>query len=142
VLASDGNPSASLLVSAPTGSTTAPGVLVVRMAAPLFFANSTVFADAIKAAITAAPPGEVQHLVLDLEAVTDIDVTGAETFRGLTEWLAEKQVALSFSRARPQIIKRLRALGLLSNETIHATNRDALAALARQRRRDRRHRGR
>jgi SulP family sulfate permease len=142
VLASDGNPSASLLVSAPTGSTTAPGVLVVRMAAPLFFANSTVFADAIKAAITVAPPGEVQHLVLDLEAVTDIDVTGAETFRGLTEWLAEKQVALSFSRARPQIIKRLRALGLLSNETIHATNRDALAALARQRRRDRRHRGR
>jgi SulP family sulfate permease len=140
VLASDGNPRTSLLTAAPTGTMTAPGVLVVRLAAPLFFANSTVFTDAVKATITAAPAGDVRNLVLDLEAVTDIDVTGAEAFGGLTIWLAEKEVALSFSRARPQIRKRLRALGLISSETFYPTNRDALATLARRRRRDQRSR--
>jgi SulP family sulfate permease len=140
VLASDGNPRASLLAAAPTGTLTAPGVLVVRLAAPLFFANSTVFADSIKAAIAAAPRGGVDHLVLDLEAVTDIDVTGAETFRGLTTWLTATGVSLSFSRSRPPIVRRLRALQLVSAETFYPTNREALVALARQRRRARRHR--
>ena len=39
VLASTGEPTESLLEEAPAGSVTAPGVIVVRLAAPLFFAN-------------------------------------------------------------------------------------------------------
>ncbi len=76
VLASDDNAQQSLLEDAPAGTTTAPGVVVVRMAAPLFFANGSVFATAVKRAVTETD-APVQHVVIDMEAVTDIDVTGA-----------------------------------------------------------------
>ncbi|MEV7692140.1 solute carrier family 23 protein [Microbacterium sp. NPDC089189] len=127
VLAADGEPGSSLLNPAPPGTSTAPGVVVIRMAAPLFFANGTVLSDAVKRAVTASPA--VRHVVLDLEAVTDIDVTGAESFAALKTWLAEHSVALSYSRPRQQIIDRLRALSLLADEAVFPTNRAALAAL-------------
>ncbi|GAA2246862.1 SulP family inorganic anion transporter [Herbiconiux moechotypicola] len=129
VLAADDNPAHSLLDRAPAGALTAPGVLVVRLAAPLFFANGSVFADAVKAAVTGAEE-PVRDLVLDLEAVTDIDVTGAEAFTSLRSWLGEHGVALSFSRARPETLARLKRLGLLGGETVYDTNRAAIAMLS------------
>ncbi|WP_291038897.1 solute carrier family 23 protein [Herbiconiux sp.] len=128
VLAADDDPGSSLLDPAPPGAPTAPGVLVIRLAAPLFFANGSVFADAVKRAVTAAPG--IRHVVLDLEAVSDVDVTGAETFEALKAWLRDQHVALSFSRPRASIVERMRALGLLDDETLYPTNRAALQALS------------
>ena len=130
VLAANDNPSDSLLDEAPSGAVTAPGVIVVRLAAPLFFANGTVFSDAVKSAVRAAPAGTVRHLVVDMEAVTDVDVTGAEAFEALSVWLAAQGVALSFSRMRPEARERLVKLGILREERVFATNRAAIAALA------------
>ncbi|NQX33647.1 SulP family inorganic anion transporter [Herbiconiux sp. VKM Ac-2851] len=127
VLEADGEPGSSLLDSAPQGSPTAPGVLVIRMAAPLFFANGTVFTDAVTTALGATPG--IEHVVIDLEAVTDIDVTAAEAFEALKGTLAERSVTLAFSRPRRQIVDRMRVLGLLGNETVYPTNRAAIAAL-------------
>ncbi len=129
VLESTGDPGESLLTDAPTGSVTAPGVVVIRLAAPLFFANGDVFSQAVKRAITSAPAGSVRHLVIDMEAVTDVDVTGAESFEALQAWLAEQSVALSFSRVRPATLDRLTRLGLLAGEAVYPTNRAALTAL-------------
>ncbi|MFF1571137.1 SulP family inorganic anion transporter [Leifsonia sp. NPDC058292] len=129
VLAADGEPGSSLLDPAPAGTATAPGVLVIRMAAPLFFANGSVFSDAVKRAVSTTPG--VHHVVLDLEAVTDIDVTGAEAFDSLKTWLSDRSVSLAYTRPRRQIIDRMRALDLVTDETIYPTNRAALAALAR-----------
>ncbi len=129
VLAADDDPKQSLLADAPAGTTTAPGLVVVRLAAPLFFANGAVFATAVKRAVTSA--GEpVRHVVIDMEAVTDIDVTGAEAFESLEGWLREQQVELSFSRVRPETRQRLESLGLLDDQRFFATNRAAVAALA------------
>ncbi|MEF2977199.1 SulP family inorganic anion transporter [Subtercola sp. YIM 133946] len=128
VLATNGEPDSSLLNPAVAGTATAPGVVVIRIAAPLFFANASVFADAVKHAVTSAP--DVRHVVLDLEAVTDIDVTGAEAFESLKSWLAAQPVTVSFSRPRQQIIERMHALELLDDETVYPTNRAAIAALA------------
>lgn len=127
VLAADGDANASLLDPAPNGTTTAPGIVVIRLAAPLFFANGSVFADAVKRAVTSAVG--VRHVVLDLEAVTDIDVTGAESFATLKEWLTEHQVGLSFSRPRSDLVDRMRQLGVLADERLYPTNRAALADL-------------
>lgn len=129
VLASEGDPQESLLNDAPAGTTTAPGVIVVRLAAPLFFANGAVFASAVKRAVTAARE-PVRHVVIDMEAVTDIDVTGAEAFEGLESWLRDHDVALAFSRVRPVVKARLDELDLLSDQPIFDTNRAAVAALA------------
>lgn len=131
VLASNDTPSGALLVAAPVGTSTAPGVVVVRMAAPLFFANGNVFSTAVKNAVTAVDGSQpVRHLVIDMEAVTDVDVTAAEAFEGLRDWLDSHQVELSFSRVRAEARDRLSRLDIVQDERIFGTNRDAIAALA------------
>lgn len=129
VLASTGDPGESLLEDAPRGSVTGPGVIVVRLAAPLFFANGAVFQEAVTDAVRAAGGDDVHHVVLDMEAVTDIDVTGAESFETLDRWLAAHSVAVAFTRLRPPIGERMRRLGILRDQQIFGTNRAALAAL-------------
>ena len=128
VLAADDNPTHSLLDEAEPGTTTAPGVVVVRMAAPMFFANGTVFSEAVKRAVT-TPQDEVRHLVIDMEAVTDADVTAAEAFESLRDWLADNQVTLAFSRLRPRTRARLVKLGILHSERVYPTNRAAVEDL-------------
>ena len=130
VLAATGEPTESLLEEAPVGTVTAPGVIVVRLAAPLFFANGSVFAEAVKRAVTAAPEASVHHVVVDMEAVTDVDVTGAESFEALETWLSERRIELGFSRVRPDALARLTQLGLLGDHAVYDTNRAAVAALA------------
>lgn len=133
VLAVDDDPAGSLLDEAPEGAVTAPGVIVVRMAAPLFFANGDVFAQAVKTAVTAAGgPGSVQHVVMDMEAVTDVDVTASESFAGVREWLSENHVKLAFSRVRSGAKQRLSRFGVLGDEPLFRTNRAAVSALAPQ----------
>jgi sulfate permease, SulP family len=127
VLQTDGNPGHSLLTEAPEGAPTVPGVVVIRMAAPLFFANGVVFGDAVKRAVNATEG--VMHVVVDMEAVTDVDVTGAEAFDALREWLRAKGIELSFSRVRADARDRLEHLGLLTEERVFDTNREAVASL-------------
>lgn len=128
ILESEGDPQESLLEDARVGRTTAPGVIVIRLAAPLFFANGTVFTTAVKSAVTAVTE-PVHHVVIDMEAVTDIDVTGAEAFEALERWLRDRDIALAFSRTREPAKARLQELGLLSGQPMFDTNRAAIAAL-------------
>lgn len=129
VLSADDRPSASLLDDAPRGEVTAPGVLVIRMAAPLFFANGDVFASAVRSAVQAAGDDAVRHVVIDMEAVTDADVTAAESFESLADWLEAREITLSFSRLRPNARARFRRLGILVEREIFDTNRAAVATL-------------
>ncbi|MFF1635211.1 SulP family inorganic anion transporter [Leifsonia sp. NPDC058248] len=126
-LADDGDPQDSLLEAAEPGRPTAPGVVVIRLAAPLFFANSSNFELAVKRAVRAT---DAKHVVLDMEAVTDVDVTGAESFRGLRGWLGGRGVDLGLSRLRPGLRDRLEHLELIDGVSIYDTNRTALVALA------------
>jgi SulP family sulfate permease len=130
VLAENDSPTDSLLEEAPAGSVTAPGLIVVRLAAPLFFANGDVFDQAVKRAVRAAPAGSIHHVVVDMEAITDVDVTGAEAFASLKNWLREENIALGFSRVRTGARERLVALGIIDDESVYPTNRAALDALA------------
>ena len=120
VLATNDSPTDSLLDDAPVGSATAPGVVVIRLAAPLFFANGDVFAHAVKRAVTrGAATAPVHDLVVDMEAVSDVDVTAAESFASLKEWLRGEDVTLSFSRVRPGARERLTTFGILADETVY-----------------------
>jgi SulP family sulfate permease len=130
VLAMNDSPTDSLLDEAPKGAVTAPGVIVIRLAAPLFFANGDVFSEAVKRAVKAAPKGQVHTVVVDMEAVTDVDVTGAEAFGVLKRWLSEHDVALAFSRVRTESRPRLTTFGLLEGEPVYPTNRAAVDALS------------
>jgi high affinity sulfate transporter 1 len=131
VLSRAGIESGALTPVTATQPTTAPGLVIVRFAAPIFFANSTELGDRARQAVRAGGSGDtaVQHLVLDLEAVTDIDVTGAENLQSLIDWLHDHQVALGYSRVRPEILARLNHLDLVQDATIYPTNRAAIEAL-------------
>lgn len=112
------------------GPVSAPGVLVVRVAAPLFFGNADAFATRARQLVREA--GEVDHFVLDLEAVTDVDITAAAALERLREWLIEQEIELSFSRVRVRDRPRLRHLGVVvEGDRIFESNRHAVAELAR-----------
>lgn len=109
-------------------------VLVIRLGAPLFFANAEAFVDGVQAAV-AADPDEVKHVVINLDSLSDVDATAADSFAALRAWLTERGIGLAFSRPRDSIVGRLRELDLLRDEPVFPTNLDALETLSRDRRR-------
>lgn len=126
ILHGDEDPQVSLHDSSKVGET-APGVLVVRFAAPIFFANSEVLFSSVRAMVAQAPH-PVRTLVFDLEAVTDLDVTGAEALAATLGWLRGEGITIGFSRVRTEMKARLERFDLLGDATAYPTNRAALAA--------------
>lgn len=109
----------------------APGILLVRVAGPLFFANSAVVVDNLKRLVTTrAQP--VHWLILDLEAVSDIDITAADALSALRDWLAERDVQFRCSRGHGRVVDRMRRWGVLDGDAVYPTNRAALAAARRE----------
>ena len=77
-----------------------PGIVVFRWEAPLFFANSGQFRDQVRALVRDREPGWV---VLQCEAVTDIDVTAADMLRDLDEELNAQGAHLAFVELRDRL---------------------------------------
>ncbi len=130
VLDAEDLPSGSLLPVQSDGVTTAPGVVVIRFAAAIFFANASVFKDAVQRAVVNAEPDAVKHVVIDCEAITDIDVTGAESFAETKQWVLDRGLTFGLSRVRPDLARILGDLGLDEGAAIYGTNRDAIARLS------------
>jgi high affinity sulfate transporter 1 len=72
------------------------GVVVVRFAGPLFFANVGTLVDRIR---SLAAPADTRAVVLDLGTVSDIDLTAAGSLRELADDLGRR--GLAFVVARP-----------------------------------------
>lgn len=125
-----GNGDGSILATRAGATETAPGVVVLRFAAPIFFANGATLADRIVAGVDEAPAPPAA-IVLDLEAVSDIDVTGAEALTRAKRQLDERRVRLAYTRVRPELRARFAHFGLLEGASEYATNRDAVAELRR-----------
>lgn len=86
--------------------TVAPGVLVYRLYAPLLFANARHVADRVRA--LAAEAGEpLRCVVLDLQAVSYIDVTALAILRGLHEEFESAGVDVRFARANRPLREQL-----------------------------------
>jgi SulP family sulfate permease len=130
ILSANDSPDSSLLPLEPTVTMTAPGVIVLRFAAPIFFANVGVLEDAVRKAVARAGTGRISHLVFDLEAVTDIDVTGAEGFGEILNWLKDQKIQVHYSRMRAETLERFTHFDLIADTTSFGTNRAAIAAFA------------
>nr|WP_281497368.1 SulP family inorganic anion transporter [Ornithinimicrobium sp. F0845] len=127
VLHGDLDPQVSLQEAA-EGGETAPGVVIMRFAAPVFFANSGVLSSTVRSMVADAP-NPVEAFVFDLEAVTDVDVTGAEAWDGTLTWLRDQQITVAYTRVRPELRGQLEHFGLFEDVTEFPTSRAALAAL-------------
>ncbi len=72
------------------------GVIVVRLDAPLFWANATAIEDRLLAEIDKWPG--TRALVLDLEATTQLDTTSADVLSHLAGELGQRDVSLYLAR--------------------------------------------
>jgi SulP family sulfate permease len=74
---------------------------VVRVEGPIFFASHTHL-EAL-GQNRSLPP----HVVLDLEGVPSIDVTGLQTLRALVDELGERGITVSIARAQERVTEAL-----------------------------------
>ena len=89
------------------GLQTEPGLIVYRYGADLFYANADRFADQVRHLIEKAPT-PVKWLLLDAEAIGNVDLSAAQTIRTLLEDLNRKGVRIVFGRVNPYLLSDLR----------------------------------
>jgi len=88
------------------GGETTPGVLVYRLYAPLIFANARYVADRLRALAAVADP-PLRCLVLDLQAVTYVDVTALRVLRDLYNEFESAGSDVRFARANRPLREQL-----------------------------------
>ena len=111
-------------------ATELPGIVVFRWEAPLFFANSGQFRDQVRKLAHDRAPG---WIVLECEAVTDIDVTAAEVLQAMDRELNDRGVHLAFVELRDRLQDLVRRYGLnatLDQEHFYPSLDLALRAIA------------
>jgi sulfate permease, SulP family len=93
------------------GTTTVNGLVVYRYDAPLCFANAEDFRDRALAALDAAT-APVRWLVLNTEAIVEIDITAADAVHTLCDELDTRGVVLALARVKQDLLHDLRHSGL------------------------------
>lgn len=116
------------------GTQTVPGLVAYRFYAPLFFANADYFLERVRGLVSASPV-PVRWVLVDMQAVTDIDVTAAEAVSRLKEELGQRGIALKIARANRPLRERLQRIGLgehLAGENLFPSVHAAVAAFRRE----------
>ncbi len=89
-----------------------PGLLVLRLDAPLFFANALTMRDGVKSAVEAASPA-ARAIVLDLSFQEELDITSGEMLDALVKQLHGEGVAVYVSNMHVPVAVFCRKIGLL-----------------------------
>ncbi|WP_448682714.1 SulP family inorganic anion transporter [Pseudomonas nicosulfuronedens] len=84
-------------VAVQPGRETAPGLIVFRFGADLFYANDTFFASQVTQLVNQAPAG-LRWFIVDAGAITSLDYSAARTLLDLYRNLAQQGVQLVFGR--------------------------------------------
>ena len=106
-----------------------PDIVVYRWEAPLFFANAGMFRQQIRRLAREKKPA---WIVLQCQAVTDIDVTAAEMLEQLDKELNAAGIHLAFAELRSRLQDRLLRYGLfetLDRDHFYPTLRSAATAV-------------
>ena len=90
---------------------TIPGLLVYRLYAPLIFANVRYVVTRIRTLVALANP-PVKWLVIDAQAIFDMDVTAAQRLAELDRELAENGIELKIADAPRPFLEELARVGL------------------------------
>ena len=112
-------------------------IVVYRWEAPLFFANAGAFRDQLRHLVRERHPA---WIVLQCEAITDIDVTAAATLEQLDTELNASGCHLAFAELRSRLQDLTLRYGLfetLDRDHFYPTLEAALAAVASSRNDDR-----
>ena len=107
-----------------------PGVVVYRWEAPLFFANAGSFREEIRRLAREHKP---RWIVLQCEAITDVDVSAGEMLEQLDDELNAEGIHLAFAELRTRLQELTLRYGLmetLDRDHFYPTLEAALRAIA------------
>jgi sulfate permease, SulP family len=99
-----------------------PGLVILRLDAPLYFFNANVARTQILARTQADPPP--QAILLDLGASADLDIGTSDMLQSLISDLRDDKIDLLFAQVRGSVRDRMRLTGLLEHigaENIYMT---------------------
>ncbi len=119
-----------LPVPATPGKVTAPGLIVYRFGADLFYANVNRFADEARDLVRRAP-APVRWFIVDCSAITDIDYSAAQLMRDLLDDFARQNITVLFARVNPYLradVDRHCLTPVIGEARIFWTLHEALAA--------------
>jgi SulP family sulfate permease len=107
----------------------APGVAVVRMDGPLFFASANRLQDRVGEVVAARE--DLRAVILDASAITDLDASGAHALAELAGDLELAGVELHLATVRGPVrdVLQRAAAWDLRGDRIHASLADAVAAV-------------
>lgn len=94
-----------------TEGETVPGLLVYRLYAPLIFANARHVVGRLRELADAADP-PLKWLIIDAQAITEIDLTAAERLASLIEELAQAGIAIKIADAPRPFREEMNRVGL------------------------------
>lgn len=117
-------------VPALPGAKTEPGLVIYRFDAALFYANAGLFAEEV-ARLLSHPEPPVHWLIVDAEAIINVDYSAARVLRELVQDLQQKGVALIFVRVHPELradLDRHHITEIVGTERIFGRLHDALRA--------------
>ena len=89
-----------------------PGLVVYRYDSPLFFANAEDFHRRARAAVDDAE-APVEWLVLNAEAIVEVDLTSLDALAGLHDELEDAGIVLALARVKQDLLDDLEAAGLV-----------------------------
>ncbi len=89
-----------------------PGLLVLRLDAPLYFFNANVARTQIRDLLRAQDPPP-HGLLIDLAATADLDVTTTDMLFDLVADLQERSIELMLAQVKSSVRDRLRRTGLI-----------------------------
>jgi high affinity sulfate transporter 1 len=112
------------------GAAELPGIVVYRWEAPLFFANASAFREQIRRLVRERQPDWV---VIQCEAITDVDVTAAEILEQLDNELNAAGIHMAFAEMRQRLQELTLRYGLfetLDRDHFYPTLDAALRAIS------------
>ena len=89
-----------------------PGLVLFRWDAPLFFANAEIFRERVHRAVRLATT-PTRRVVVASDAITDVDVTAADTLTTLHGELRQQGIELWFAGMKGPVKDRLQHYGTL-----------------------------
>jgi MFS superfamily sulfate permease-like transporter len=90
-----------------------PGLVILRLDAPLYFFNANVARTQILAQTGVEPPP--QAILLDLGASADLDIGTSDMLRDLNSDLRQSNIDLLFAQVRGSVRRRMRLTGLFDH---------------------------
>ena len=87
-----------------------PGLLILRLDAPLYFFNANVARRGILDLVTAGK--DLRAVILDIGATTDLDLATVDMLRELVDSLKEKKIVISFTHVRGPVRDRMEITAL------------------------------